>query len=631
MSEAERLGNNPESPDAIAPLSGSAIPTTQMPVGSDAPPASGDGWQTVDFPGAVSVDAIPLASAEEIKAVEEIRAVEEIKAAEEIEIVAPIAEVGHGAEAEHAVESEAAGHVRQLQQENVELRDRIAQLEQGFAQAQVELQLTTLQLWQENGDAAMQQHSESVKQVEQLAAAQEHINRLFQELELSHQTAQRQQILVETLTEQLESSQERIAQLERECALIQQRYNEQLQQLLQTENTCRDLRTRLHRQQQQALQFKVALEKSLDMSGSQRNPLSLANPTPDNSAAPGIAATGDAFSSATFALQNQPVQPWSVVEQSANLEAELSDPLAKLLSLNAEYGQPTVDLAASDLSVSLNFSGQDPEVVSSLMQQLFADDATPSTSLAVEDDQPAGIFDLGPFLEAGELSSEIVLSGETVGQEVVTLAAMTVPEAIAMPEGSVLESGILPEVGAEIADAELVQSTELAQSLSALKLESVGSIAQETQSGEALWDELARVIDATPMASGAGAIEPEQETGTKNINSEPVHSEPVKPEPQDTAANPSKRLSLLPISRPNSIRRQVAIHATSQDNPVSDSVPMTFEEALIEATTPVQATPAQADIAASWPSPVLYPMRPSRKLESMSAVQLPSFRQSTQG
>ncbi len=101
--------------------------------------------------------------------------------------------------------------------------------------------------------------------VNQVAATQEPVKRLWHEPETSHQTVQRQQILIETLTVQLESSQERVAQLEREFALTQQRYNEQSYQLVQTENTCRELRTRLSQQQSHTLQLKVALEKCLEV------------------------------------------------------------------------------------------------------------------------------------------------------------------------------------------------------------------------------------------------------------------------------------------------------------------------------------------------------------------------------
>ncbi|NJN87177.1 MAG: hypothetical protein HC881_13870 [Leptolyngbyaceae cyanobacterium SL_7_1] len=89
--------------------------------------------------------------------------------------------------------------------------------------------------------------------------------KLTNELEFTRQKDKRQQILLETLKGQLETSQERVAQLERECTLTQQRYNEQLQLLNQRENDCRDLRSRLQRQQRYTLQFKAALEKCLEV------------------------------------------------------------------------------------------------------------------------------------------------------------------------------------------------------------------------------------------------------------------------------------------------------------------------------------------------------------------------------
>jgi hypothetical protein len=102
------------------------------------------------------------------------------------------------------------------------------------------------------------------QQTQELTAAQEQIKTLFQELETAVQTVQRQEICIETYKAQLQISQQRLAQLERECSLLQTNYSEQSQQLLQSENSCRELRTRLMRQQRQTLQFKAALEKCLD-------------------------------------------------------------------------------------------------------------------------------------------------------------------------------------------------------------------------------------------------------------------------------------------------------------------------------------------------------------------------------
>jgi myosin heavy subunit len=102
------------------------------------------------------------------------------------------------------------------------------------------------------------------QQTQELAAAQEQIKSLFQQLETALQTVQRQESFIETHKTQLQISQQRLAQLERECALLQTNYSEQSQHLSQSETSCRELRTRLMRQQRQTLQFKAALEKCLE-------------------------------------------------------------------------------------------------------------------------------------------------------------------------------------------------------------------------------------------------------------------------------------------------------------------------------------------------------------------------------
>lgn len=121
------------------------------------------------------------------------------------------------------------------------------------------------------------------QQSQELAAAQEQVSCLLQELEAYHQKVQHQQILAESLTAQLQSSQEHVAQLERECCFTQSNYNQQSHQLMQTENACQELRARLARQQSHTLQLKLALEKSPDAS--------------------------------VLSHQAQPIQPWSVQPQ----------------------------------------------------------------------------------------------------------------------------------------------------------------------------------------------------------------------------------------------------------------------------------------------------------------------------
>lgn len=143
---------------------------------------------------------------------------------------------------------------------NRNLLQRVGELEQALRQYQEELQFQ--QARAQTQETLLVQHKELLK------ASEEQVNRLFKELESSHQVNQRQQILIETLSNQGETFQERLAQLERDCALTQQRYQEQYHQLRQTESICEDLQVRLERQQQQTIQFKAALEKSLEVSTS---------------------------------------------------------------------------------------------------------------------------------------------------------------------------------------------------------------------------------------------------------------------------------------------------------------------------------------------------------------------------
>lgn len=146
----------------------------------------------------------------------------------------------------------------ELQAANNELYQQVEHLKDDLAESEKYLQ------WQKTRYSVTE--SMLNQQTQELSAAQEQIQSLFQQLETTTQTVHRQEILIESYKAQLQISQQRIAQLERECALLQTNYNEQSQQIIQSENACRELRTRLMRQQRQTLQFKAALEKCLDTS-----------------------------------------------------------------------------------------------------------------------------------------------------------------------------------------------------------------------------------------------------------------------------------------------------------------------------------------------------------------------------
>ncbi len=158
------------------------------------------------------------------------------------------------------------------------------------------------------------------QQTQELNAAQAQIQSLFEQLENSVQNAQRQETVAESYRGHLELNQQRLAQLERECASIQHKYSEQTRLLSQSENYCRELRTRLKRQQRQTLQFKAALEKSLETSipgydtvdDSDRNYLDLTNHSQLNKAkrTKGISST-------------QSIKPWSAPTADYKIQNDL--------------------------------------------------------------------------------------------------------------------------------------------------------------------------------------------------------------------------------------------------------------------------------------------------------------------
>ncbi|MEH2330717.1 hypothetical protein [Nostoc sp.] len=201
----------------------------------------------------------------------------------------------------------------ELRAANNKLYEQVEQLKDNLAESEKVLQ------WQKTrssvSESMLNQHTQ------ELAAAQEQIKSLFQQLETAVQTVQRQEIFTDTYKAQLQISQQRLAQLERECTLLHTNNNEQSQQLLQSENVCRELRTRLMRQQRQTLQFKAALEKCLDTSVPSYDSLEDAAKHPKD-----ITSSQGRFSRKARSLfpNAQPIQPWSAEEESLSNDLDNS-------------------------------------------------------------------------------------------------------------------------------------------------------------------------------------------------------------------------------------------------------------------------------------------------------------------
>jgi hypothetical protein len=91
-----------------------------------------------------------------------------------------------------------------------------------------------------------------VQQEDDLHAARERVSALFEQLENSHQIAQRQQVLVETLSQKLEIAQTIVGEMDAENAQIRQSNTEQAQKLHKTEAVAQELYRRLKQQSETA-------------------------------------------------------------------------------------------------------------------------------------------------------------------------------------------------------------------------------------------------------------------------------------------------------------------------------------------------------------------------------------------
>ena len=260
-------------------------------------------WQTVDFPNAISVDAIPTTP--ETK---NLQSQTQPTEAGLPPISGNLKNLLGNVEQAYSKGSTPVTLMQALHECNRDLLQRIAQLETALEESQNTLQNRETLLLQRTGE---------------LENTQEQLTRLFGKVEVSHQTLQNQEISVESLSSQLATSQTRLAIVERECASTVQRYNEQFQQLVATENVCRELRSRLHRQQRHTLQFKAALEKSLEMP--QKSPIMEPPDDADDSAHKQLESLLAAVRSSQVplppAFNAAPVKPWSESEEHPEVAA----------------------------------------------------------------------------------------------------------------------------------------------------------------------------------------------------------------------------------------------------------------------------------------------------------------------
>lgn len=550
MSEADTSMNGPELPElnnltaaqTAAFLSESL--DAEMVCNPSDPELGEEDWQIVDFPNALSVDAIAHSSEEPPTDELSIQPAATSVALTQADLV------------------ELLSLMQELQHRNSYLLGRVNQLEAVLndCQSTLEAQATRTQ----------EQETVLAQQAEEMLAAEEHIHRLTHELDCAHQATQRQQILIETLTGQLESSQERVAQLERECALTQQRYNEQTHSLLQSENICRDLRSRLHRQQRYTLQFKAALEKCLDIS----SPCHENNPDLNPPAGKPRPAQKHANEPGLFP-KTASIQPWSADPWLVNADLPTDAELEQDYLVNAK-----------------------PSVSS------HAEVSAPS-------DIPSPLLDLSPSLSA-LLHDVLAATGSEAEADEQATSVNPEPAIAPLPAATSISYDLKKK---EPDSAKVAPDNEETPSADQDELEAI----------------IPEVLDASFEPSSAEFASPLEEAIADDINAptwEPDLDSELEPEVELQHPEPSSadsgfiaELEIPPEMSDDPIWQDLA---KLIDTPVE---PQPTEEERIAIAQDEAAHDPGFSVYPSWPSPVVYPLRHQKKRSSLAAVELPSFRQ----
>jgi hypothetical protein len=513
--------------------------------------------------------------------------------------------------------------IQELNQCNSALLDRVSQLEEALEQSH----------------SALPSIESTEPKPQNLFQAQEQITTLYNQLEFAHQTNQRQQILLETLTDQLEASQERVAQLERETSLLQQRYTEQSQVLAQTEGNCRDLQTRLYRQQRYTLQFKAALEKCLEVPVPQYEGQDL----------PSAQTAGDYL----FLPKAQRIKPWAA--QSDAMPGKL--PWMNITPGLLDNSQPEDAQAEFQPSENLNLptfalpkleapqassvqSGSKPSAEVRVEEAHCSADTARVAPPAIDPQSESTIDSLGddPALMA-HISSIVQPLADLIAEAMLAepfpvdalqpaIAPPAVPPVV-VPAASEFTSELANELMSEPAQSSAQPPAQpVVTELNEVPLPEVPMADAE----DALWQDLARLIDVSTedvvkasLSGDFAAFEAIDFSALENAAS-PTSVEqdpwdvPTAP-PQTTssqAISPKVLLSMpAPKSQPVKAPAQKTVQSPTIRQPAAVQPPLN--------PMPQSSVPAFVANSQNSPSPLVYPLRPLKKRQSLAMVELPDF------
>jgi hypothetical protein len=487
--------------------------------------------------------------------------------------------------------------IQELNQCNSALLDRVSQLEEALEQSHGSLALV------EPPDAPMPQD---------LPKAQEHIT---------------------TLYNQLEASQERVAQLERETSLVQQRYTDQAQSIAQSESNCRDLQARLHRQQRYTLQFKAALEKCLEV------PM----PQYEGQDAPSAQTAGDYL----FLPKAQRIKPWAA--QSNAMPGKMPWMNLTTDALADFEPSPESELANERLNLPA-FTLPELQVTQMESAQVLAEPMIEEIQPLIEPTEPTEPTEeedmmlqalVASILRGTEepvaLTSSFEPVSEPVSEPVMDGAAMDHISAVVQPLADLIAEAMLAEPFPIDALQPLSPVPELkAPEPASMVSEPAQPIAPlpMADAEDALWQDLARLIDVSTedvvkasLSGDFAAFEAIDFAALENKAAEPsVEHDPwdgaVAPAPMVQAEVQAEVQAGTPVQIPEP---QPAEAPAPQPAVPKKSARKSSIKAPLTTPTPTMV-PSFVATSQNSPSPLVYPLRPPKKRQSLAMVELPDFR-----
>ncbi|MEY2978248.1 MAG: hypothetical protein RLZZ435_2387 [Cyanobacteriota bacterium] len=512
-----------------------------------------------------------------------------------------------------------------LQQQNEQLMDWVGELEESLNQCQTALQFQRQRSQELEALLTQRQKADSSSSLEA------HFNRALQE---SQQQVQKQQILVDTLTQQLDNTKERVSYLEQEYGGLQKRFADQTQRLVQSENECRSLKTRLSRQQRYTLQFKAALERCLEVSV----------PLPADTEAPPeettqVSPTAPALPEpVTFFPRSSPVQPWSATEAS-----DESLPEANWQKVTQWMEPSALDPQEGEITEVSAPSLTSPEISDPLSDAAPRLEAIDTSSLAAE-----AVASVDPVLEP-VASSEVSGISPPEGSNSLSSTPLDSPEITTSLLGE-------PPVAEELDYSGEADQSSRAQTVTGQNpspepqpswAETSPKISLPTLVDPLNLDAALQAVINLPQSAAPGstnpatAVPPEQpyelwqslaknaEGGAEASAPEESRARGVAEESPSSAPSLDLKVISFPAQKASwNLQHPNAEPAASIVSPISEEiVPEEPERVRKQISNPLLGNSPSLNLQPSWPSPLVYPLRPPKKRGSLAAIELPRFPQ----